>query len=191
MAASARFAGSVVLLLAVALIDGCGASAPSGPAPSPRITCVAVPSEKCDEAVASVARALSNETPEAIDVTCVSGGCTSASGAMDTVVTLPGGRQLHANPLTWGNSGGPALPPGLPALPVVPICVGVPDEMCRQMAGSEFPAAAIHGGVVRIVVTCSRNPCTNQKGEGSTVVTFGDGTEDSSSGWGYENASGG
>jgi hypothetical protein len=187
VAASARSAGAAVLLLAVALIDACGGSAPSGPAPSPRITCVGVPPEKCDEAVASVERSLPDETPEAIDVTCVSGGCTSTSGAMDTVVTLPGGRQLHANPLTWGNGGGQAVPPGLPALPVVPVCLGVPDAMCRQNAGTDFAAAGIHGGVVKIVVSCSKKPCTDKTGEGDTVITFGDGTTQTM-GWAYATA---
>lgn len=194
MSTGGRFAVVAGLVVALGLFAGCGAAAPSGPAPSPRVTCVGIPTEKCDEAVASVMRSLLDASPEAIDVSCVSSGCTASAGSMDTVVTLSGGRRLHANPLTWGNGGGPLLPPGVPGvppLPVVPICLGVPNEMCLQMAGSEFPEAALHGGVVKIVVSCTRQPCTNQKGEGSTVVTFGDGTEDSSSGWGYENASGG
>jgi hypothetical protein len=185
--ASAGFAGAAAVLVAVALVTGCDAAAPSGPAPSPRITCVGVPSEKCDEAVASVERSLPNETPESIDVTCVSGGCTSTSGAMDTVVTLPGGRQLHSTPLTWGGGGGAPGPAGLPALPVLPVCVGVPDAMCRQNAGGDVADAGIHGGVVKIVVTCSKNPCTDLTGEGDTVITFGDGTTQTI-GWGYATA---
>lgn len=192
MSARGALAGVAPLLIVLGLIAGCGAAAgPSGAAPSPRITCVGIPTEKCDEAVASVKRSLPDAALEAIDVTCISAGCTASSGSMDTVVTLPGGRRLHANPLTWGNGGGPALPPGAPALPVTPICLGVPDDKCREVAGSEFPAAPSHGGVVKIVVSCTRKPCTAQKGEGTTVVTFGDGTEDSSAGWGYEEASGG
>ena len=112
-------------------------------------------------------RSLLDTSPEAIDVTCVSGGCTSSAGSMDTVVTLAGGRQLHANPLTWGNGGGPVLPPGVPGmpqLPVAPTCLGVPEEMCRQMAGSDFPDAALHGGVVKIVVSCTKEPCTSSEG---------------------------
>jgi hypothetical protein len=188
MAAMARFAVAVAVLLAVALLNGCGGSAPSGPAPSPRISCVGIPSEKCDEAVASVARSLPNETPEAIDVTCVSGGCTSSSGAMDTVVTLPGGRQLHSTPLTWGDAGGPPTPGGLPVLPVQPVCVGVSDVVCRQNIMSDFADAGAHGGVVRIVVSCSKNPCTEASGEGTTAITFADGTTETT-GWAYATAS--
>ncbi len=194
MSTGGRLAVVAGLLVVLGVIAGCAAAAPSGPTPSPRVTCVGIPAEKCDEAVASVMRSLLDAAPEAIDVTCVSGGCTSSAGSMDTVVTLAGGRQLHANPLTWGNGGGPVFQPGVPGmpqLPVAPTCQGVPEEMCRQMAGSDFPDAGLHGGVVKIVVSCTKVPCTAQKGEGTTVITFGDGTEDSSSGWGYENASGG
>ncbi len=186
-------AGVAALFLAVALAAGCGANGasggngPSDPAPSPRITCVGIPPEKCDEAVASVQRSLPNEAPEAIDVSCVSAGCTATSGSMDTVVTLRGGRQLHANPLTWGGGGGLQVPPGMPALPVPPVCVGIPQEQCQQNAAGDFPDAAVHGGVVRIVVTCKKNPCTNDAGEGDTVVTFADGTTQSI-GWGYASA---
>jgi len=180
-------AGVAALFLAVALAAGCGASGPSGPAPSPRITCVGIPSDKCDEAVASVGRALPNEAPEAIDVSCVAAGCTAASGSMDTVVTLRGGRQLHANPLTWGDGGGQQVPPGMPALPVAPICLGVPTESCQQNATVDFPDAAVHGGVVKIVVRCTKNPCTGSSGEGDTVITFADG-ETRTVGWAFMSA---
>ena len=190
MSTGGRFAVVVALVVAVGLIAGCGAAAPSGPAPSPRVTCIGIPTEKCDEAVASVMRSLVDATPEAIDVTCVSSGCTSSAGSMDTLVTLPGGRQLRSTPLTWGDGAGPGVP-GQPGLPVVPTCRGVPLSKCQEVAGSDFPDAASHGGVVKIVVSCTKKPCTNQKGEGTTVITFGDGTEDASGGWGYENASGG
>jgi hypothetical protein len=192
-------ARSIAAVLLVAwLIAGCGAAgpAPSGPAPSPRITCVGVPPEKCAEAVASVARSLPNETPVAIDVTCVAGECTSASGAMDTAVTLAGGGQLHANPLTWGGDGPgsgiskppQAAPPIGGPLPVEPECQGIPTAMCRQMASNGLSSDASHGAVVKIVVRCTKVPCTDTSGEGDTVMTFADGTTQNS-GWGYQGGS--
>lgn len=182
------------LFIVLWLTAACGGPGASGPAPSPRITCVGIPPEKCAEAVASVERALPNEHPVAIDVTCVSGACTSDGGAMDTVVTLAGGRQLHASPLSWGNPkapGGIGVPPdqpGVPPLPVAPVCLAMPPAMCQQMAGSDLSDAANHGGVVKIVVSCTKVPCTDTTGEGDTTYTFGDGTT-RSVGWGYMSAS--
>ena len=137
--------------------------------------------------MASVERSLPNEVPEAIDVSCVAAGCNDSSGSMDTVVTLRGGRQLRANPLTWGDGGGQQLPPGMPALPVPPVCIGMPPGQCQQNAGGDFGDAAVHGGVIKIVVTCKKNPCTDAAGEGDTVVTFADGTTQMH-GWGYATA---
>ena len=139
-------------------------------------------------------RSLLDTSPEAIDVTCVSSGCTSSAGSMDTVVTLSGGRQLHANPLTWGNGGGPRSRQSCPACRRcrwLRSAWASPTRCAARWPAGEFPEAALHGGVVKIVVSCTKKPCTNQKGEGTTVITFGDGTENASGGWGYENASGG
>jgi streptogramin lyase len=174
--------------LAALVLTGCsggpGANAPVG---SPAITCNALPPEKCDEAVKSVARSLPNEHPVAIDISCVSGSCTLAVGQMDTVVTLAGGSQLRGSTLSWsdgspiGEKGFP-VKPGIPPPVVAPICQGVPVDQCNQMAtGMEDPT---HGAVVQIVVRCTKPPCTEKSGEGDTVITYGDGTT-STSGWGY------
>jgi hypothetical protein len=186
--------GRALVLVAVLAIAGCSAPvANGGPAASPRITCLGVPAEKCDEAVASVARSLPNSAPVSIDVSCVAGTCTLESGAMDTVVTLGDGSQLRSTTLSWDDGGqgggggvGPAQPaPPAPALPVAPQCVGVPLESCQSIAQS----AANMGGqaVIQIVVTCTKMPCTDKQGEGDMVVTFADGTTNKS-GWGYAGA---
>jgi len=181
-----------LVLAAVLAIAGCAAPvANSRPAPSPKISCLGVPTAKCDEAVASVARSLPNSRPVSIDVSCVSGACTLESGAMDTVVTLDDGSQLRSTTLSWndgapdggGGSVGPAQPvPAAPALPVAPQCVGVPVQSCQSIAQS----AANMGGqaVIQIVVTCTKVPCTDKEGEGDMIVTFADGTTNKSS-WGY------
>jgi len=176
--------------IAIVAIAGCGAPAASGPPASPRISCDGVPTQKCDEAVASVARSLPNTVPVSIDVSCVSGTCTSEAGAMDTIVTLADGSQLRSSTLSWGNGGQgigdapipPAPPAPAPELAVPPQCIGVPAASCQSIAQS-----AVNMGeqvVVRIVVTCGSSPCTDKQGEGQMVVTFADGTTQSSE-WGY------
>jgi hypothetical protein len=71
---------------------------------------------------------------------------------------------------------------------VPPVCVGLPAGPCRQNAGSDFGGVSVHGGVIKIVVTCSKRPCTDAAGEGDTVISFADGTTQSY-GWAYATAS--
>lgn len=175
---------------AVVAIAGCGSPATSaGPAASATVSCIGIPAAKCDEAVASVARSLPNSQPTSIDVSCVSGTCTVESGAMDTVVTLADGSQLRSSTLSWGDGGqgfgGGPIPPApapAPALPVAPQCIGVPAASCQSIAQSSVSV----GGqtVVKIVVSCGDSPCTDEQGEGEMVITFADGTTQTS-GWGY------
>ncbi len=183
-----------VALVAVAwLVVACASSPPMDPAASPRISCVDVPEARCDEAVASVARSLPNEHPVLIEIICASPPCTSASGAMMTIVTLADGRRLTANGLPWFDptaSGGGGVPvpvpggPGVVPLPVEPTCQGVPAVSCRDMAASFLDSGVGHGGVVSILVRCTKNPCTVKTDEGDTLITYADGTN-STGGWTY------
>ena len=179
-------------ILAVIAIAGCGAPAASEPPASPTITCVGIPAARCDDAVASVARSLPNTAPVAIEVTCVAGTCTEESGAMDTVVTLADGSQLRSTTTTWSEPGVPGgveappvpeAPPVIPVVPVEPQCQGVPVSMCRTMAETAFGEVPDEG-VVGIVVRCTRQPCTDDQGEGDTIVTYTDGSTQTSS-WEY------
>lgn len=185
-------------IVALVMVAGCGAPAPSGPPATPRITCVGIPADKCDEAVASVARSLPNSAPVSIEVSCVVGTCTTQSGAMDTVVTLADGSQLRSTTLSWTGSdvespggGAPVSPDAAPPavvpppanVPVEPICLGVPASMCRTMAETAFGEVR-NEDVVRIVVRCAKPPCTDAHGTGDTVVTYSDGTISTSS-WEY------
>lgn len=179
--------------LAVLAIAGCAAPASSGPPASPRVSCEGVPASRCEEALASVARSLPNTAAVAIDVICVAGTCTDQSGAMDTVVTLADGSELRSTTIAWSEAGAPApggvkpmpLPaePAVPAVPVEPQCQGVPASMCRTMAETAFGEVS-DVGVVQIVVTCTRLPCTIDGGAGDTVVTYQDGSTRTSS-WEY------
>ena len=189
-----RIARLGVAVVAVAgLVAACASSPPIDPAASPRISCLDVPAARCDEAVASVARSLPNEHPVLIEIICASPPCTSASGAMMTVVTLADGRRLTANGLPWSDptaSGGGGVPVPVPVgpngvpLPVEPTCQGVPSASCRDMAASLLDTGAGHGGVISIVVRCTKNPCTVKAGEGDTLITYADGTN-LTGGWAY------
>ncbi len=139
-----------------------------------------------------MARSLPNTKPAAIEVTCVVEACTSTGGTMNTVVTLDDGHQLRADPLTWGaNSGGgrPPPPPQVPLgpLPVEPICQGVPPSLCQDMARSAISNNGTGVGIVKIVIRCTKAPCTDTRGEGDSTVTLADGSEQES-GWAFETA---
>lgn len=181
-------------ILAVIAIVGCGAPVDSGPPASPTVTCVGIPAAQCDEAVASVARSLPNTAPVAIEVTCVAGTCSEQSGAMDTVVTLADGSQLRSTTTTWSGPGAsgtggvqplpvPEAPPVVSVVPVEPLCQGVPVSMCRTMAETAFGEVSDEA-VTGIVVRCTRQPCTDGQGAGDTIVTYADGTTQTSS-WEY------
>jgi hypothetical protein len=178
-------------ILAILAIAGCGAPPASGPPASPRISCPGIPTERCDEAVASVELSLPNTTPVAIDVTCVSGTCTPETGAMDIVVTLADGSQLRSSTISWSQAATPApadrkplpVPVPPPVVPVEPQCHGVPVSTCRTMAETAFGEVSDQA-VVSILVRCSEPPCTDDHGVGETLVTYADGSSRTSS-WEY------
>jgi hypothetical protein len=190
-------------ILALVMVAGCGAPAASGPPATPHIACVGIPADKCDEAVASVARSLPNSAPASIEVRCVNDTCTPQSGAMETLVTLGDGSQLRSTTLSWAGFDGdspsgeepaipdlappdlapPAVAPPQANVPIEPICQGVPASMCRTMAETAFGEVPVEG-VVRIVVRCAKPPCTDAHGTGDTLVTYSDGTIRTSS-WEY------
>lgn len=144
-----------------------------------------------------MARSLPNTVAAKIEVTCVAGTCTEQSGAMDTIVTLVDGSQLRSTTIAWSEAGQPApggvkpLPapaepqvvPAVPDVPVAPQCQGVPVSMCRTMAETAFGELS-NQEVAQIVVRCTRLPCTDDQGEGDTIVTYADGTIRTSS-WEY------
>ena len=181
--------------LAILLIAGCGTPATTGLSASPTVSCEDIPPTRCDEALASVARSLPNTPVVKIEILCVAGKCTDQSGAMDTVVTLVDGEQLRSTTIAWSEPGepgpggvkplpAPAVPPdAAPGVPVEPECQGVPVSMCRTMAETAFGEVS-NAAVIRILVRCTRVPCTTDQGAGDTIVSYNDGTSLTSS-WEY------
>ena len=102
--------------------------------------------------------------------------CLSFAGCGGSVSTV-----LEAIP---SDQATPARPVGLP---VVPVCIGVPLEQCRDMATTWFEGSNLGehqaNQVVRITVRCS-TVCTPRNGDGDTRIDFTDGTN-LTSGWGY------
>jgi hypothetical protein len=190
---------SVPLLVAVTwLVAACSgvlgpADAPGGSVAPPALTCTEVPQAKCDEQAATFFRSLPNEHPTRIEVVCVAPPCTEETGTTIMNITYADGHQLHSNPVSWsgpggGNGGGgkPGIPvPGGPDLPIVPTCIGVPQDMCFQMATSSG-GDGTHGVPISIVVRCDK-VCTATAGEGTTTTTYKDGTVENG-GWGYSNS---
>jgi hypothetical protein len=182
----------VLLLGAIWLVAACGGagSDPGSSAASPAIACTDVPQATCDEQVASFVRALPNDHPTQIEVVCIALPCTEGSGTTMMNITYADGHQLHSNPFSWtgpggGGGGGPVIPvplPGGPALGVAPTCIGIPQAMCVQMAGSGGGDGS-HGVPISIVVQCTK-VCTPLAGEGTTTTTYKDGTVENG-GWGY------
>jgi hypothetical protein len=141
--------------------------------------------------VASFVRSLPNEHPTQIEVVCVAPPCTEGSGTTMMNITYADGHQLHSNPVSWagpggvgggGGKGGPGIPvPGGTDLAIVPACIGLPQDMCFQMASGGGNGS--HGPAISIVVRCTK-VCIATSGEGTTTTTYKDGTVENT-GWGY------
>lgn len=72
-------------------------------------------------------------------------------------------------------------------VPVVPICLGLPVEQCRDNATTAMESVSMGthtvDQVIRITVRC-KGVCTPKNGEGETRIDYDDGTNEIS-GWGY------
>ena len=146
-----------------------------------------MPSERCREAIDGAVGDAGEVPIVSLLVRC-SAVCTAAEGQGTVSVVLADGRRMESG-FGWSSAGpGPQgpMPAEDPPLPVVPLCRGVPVETCSDMARSAmFEVGDARGQVVAIVVTCTAPPCGPARGEGTTEVTFADGTGTSSQ-WLYE-----
>ena len=78
----------------------------------------------------------------------------------------------------------PVEPPTEVILPVVPTCVGLAFERCREMATSIIVPVGQTGRIVSILVSCTVERCDATQGQGTTRVTFEDGSSRVAD-WGY------
>jgi hypothetical protein len=172
-------AGLIVALGLAADLAACSERAvPPGAA---GFSCLGVPTAKCQELLAD---AQQSGPVAAMQIRCDAASCTTDSGsAAIIVVRANGGREEYGS--AWSNAVGPAPDP-VPTPPVTPVCLGVPQAWCDEMArnammnlGGRDPSE-----VASVMVRC-RTACSSVKGDGDTTVTFRDGSVVSQNGWGY------
>ena len=181
----ARWTVVPVVVAAILLASCSGPEATATPVPTLDVACVGVPHAACDEVVASFRDSGAAPIVQ-VTVTCTSAQCTTTDGEVQLDVLDANGQRSSAGS-GYGNAQG--LPPApAPALPVAPICLGLPFTTCRDLAGSAIGSGPIGDGpgppVARITVRC-KGICTPTKGEGETRIDYVDGTNQVSS-WGYQ-----
>lgn len=177
-----RIRVALAALVAV-LALGCetvGPAAPSLP-PAPIVDCLATDAQTCASALADArANAPAGTVPLRVRVTCSQPVCRPASGVAQVDVWYTDG-SVDSYAMTW--DGGPAAAPpprdeapDEPILAIDPVCIGIDIGRCREMAKSIIVPVGQTGRVVSVVVTCTGPRCTKADGQGTTRVTFEDGT---------------
>ena len=162
----------VGILLAAAVLGGCGlvpgpVTAPVGPG-----TCANIPEGACQEQIDLAAARHPGVTN--VDVACTVRACDGKGGAGTVVVTLPNGATVKE---AFAYTGDPAP---LPA----PACTGVALDLCRSIATSTVDGLPPSKAIRAISIACTASSCTDDRGEVDVRVQFSDGSEfQVSQGW--------
>jgi len=165
----------LALLAAAGLLAGCG-----GPSLLPGTRdCIGFPAEVCQRQTAELQdEGASHGGVAAYRFVCTSGSCTVAGGQGTMTVVFADGTSRKGS---FGYATPVATPPDAPGvtdppLTVTPLCLGVPESWCQDIARSAAAEAARGGQtVVSITVRCTTT-CTETNGDLATLVTLGDGT---------------
>jgi hypothetical protein len=171
---------------ALGLSAACGGITPTPvpvqqppPAEAPNVDCLAVPAERCAQAVAdAIAGADDGVVPTRVRVTCSQPACTLIDGTAQVDAMLSDGT-VSSWTQVWSQAmeiPPPTLPPDAAILPVTPACLGLELDRCREMAKSIIVPVGQTGRVVSLVVSCTVASCGPTEGQGTTTVTFEDGT---------------
>lgn len=175
------------MAVGILFVGGCALSGPTPvavPPGQPLIECVGVPPDICQGAFRDAGL---NAPPGAvavrIQVRCTARVCLPTSGQTEVTIQYSDGTTS-----TFGNAWEQAVPGNQapPVLPLAPVCAGVPLERCREMALSAVPGEDDRPPIVSIVVTCTKPPCTEARGDGDVVVTYADRSTSEGS-WSYRN----
>jgi hypothetical protein len=175
--------GSFVAVVAVIAV-GCGdppADAtldPSAGPVAPQVVCLGVPASKCSEFVKQATADAGTVPLVAIRIVCWVAPCFEQSGQVMIDTVYADGRRDSIGS-GWGTVNAGGAPPPQPAatLPagVEPTCVGLPAPECGLMASNVMTEVAPGSAIVSIVVTCAA-VCDAAVGQGSTLVTYDDGS---------------
>jgi hypothetical protein len=175
---------AAAMLLLTACEPVIGTPAPVG---ETRVDCAGVSAAICESSLAEARNGSVVPLAELV-VRCSQAPCTDRSGQ-----TTVDARYADGTVSSWGSAWGAAVPAGPPGppeldpndLPVEPLCIGIEPVMCREFAASAASGGPVGGPAIRSIrVRCTRG-CTPTHGEGETLVTYVDGSVNTS-GWGYE-----
>jgi hypothetical protein len=175
----------VVLMVVAALVGGLAGCS----IPVVGRGCIGMPDPVCQTQLADAERTspLGSEGIVGIQVRCSVASCTEASGEASITISYGDGRTASFG--TGWAMAAPA-PVGVPApqtpMPVEPVCVGVPVGWCRDMAVGADGMGDGTQRVASIVISCTAI-CNEEMGDGTTVVTFMDGTKREAQ-WNYRTA---
>jgi hypothetical protein len=156
------------------------------------VDCQGIPAGTCQEIVTDARRnAEPGTVPVAIRAVCISPPCTLQVGEVEVQVQYSNGT-TQAFSMGWAQAEPEEapVPGGVPAdggLPGDPVCHGVPDRPCREMAASAAGDDPQGREIESVIVRCRAVPCTSTRGSGDTVVLFTDGTSTTSE-WDYDTA---
>ena len=181
-------AGAVVLPAgAVVLLSACDSL---GDLP-PQVDCFGLPAGRCE---AAVLQEQQNAVPGgpaivSIRIRAVNPPCTEQACQGETLVTFADGT-TNSSSWAWQGAGPPptmaeTIPPRPSNGVVVPECRGLPVAKCAEFAILDSaPGATPDPTIVRIEVSCTKPPCTELLGMGTTIFTHDDGRLETS-GWSY------
>ena len=175
-----RLAIAAVALVAGACVSAAPTAMPNPPA-APAIDCRA-PVDICRSAVNDArANADVGTVPIRVQVVCTVPVCTPQQGEAQVDVQYS---NLRTDSYTTGwAAAAPAAPQAEGLLSVEPACGGVPRQTCIDLAATAV-AGIDPATIATIEVRCVPQACTDERGDGQTLVTLVDGSTQTSE-WGY------
>ena len=152
-----------------------------------RIECLAVPAQRCQEAL-TMARDNARAPLVELRIRCSVPPCTLQQGQLEAVARYADGGQSTFG--TGWSEGVPAPPAPAVApdpidLAVLPECLGVPEALCLEMASDAVSGRTADGPEVRSITVRCTAVCTPTKAEGETRIVFADGRSKETI-WGFE-----